>query len=105
LDLTLNTFCRGRQQALEPKPLPLLLGERRPLVEGGVVQQGNPSQGARSRMRRVVRHAKSLLGVSGLDHLCALLSARAIGRTESERTPCAPWISTPSMSAVADGPV
>lgn len=25
--------------------------------------------------------------------------------TDSERTPCAPWISTPSISPVADGPV
>jgi ATP dependent DNA ligase domain len=32
-------------------------------------------------------------------------SARAIGRTESERTPWAPWIRTPSISAVADGPL
>jgi DNA-binding IclR family transcriptional regulator len=30
---------------------------------------------------------------------------RASSRTESERTPCAPWISTPSISAVAEGPV
>jgi len=35
-----------------------------------------------------------------------LPGARAIGSTESERTPpWAPWISTPSMSAVAEGPV
>jgi hypothetical protein len=34
-----------------------------------------------------------------------LPAARAIGRTESERTPWAPWMSTPSISAVADGPV
>ena len=29
----------------------------------------------------------------------------ASGSTDSERTPWAPWTSTPSMSAVADGPV
>src|SRR3984893_7908183 len=34
-----------------------------------------------------------------------LQAARVSGMTESERTPCAPWISTPSMSAVAEGPV
>ena len=40
-------------------------------------------------------------------HFCAvwLPGARAIGSTESERTPWAPWISTPSMSAAAEGPV
>ena len=31
--------------------------------------------------------------------------ARAIGSTDSDRTPCAPWIRTPSISAVAEGPV
>ena len=31
--------------------------------------------------------------------------ARLSGKTESDRTPCAPWMRTPSMSAVAEGPV
>jgi len=31
--------------------------------------------------------------------------ARSIGTTDNERTPCAPWMRTPSISAVADGPV
>ena len=33
------------------------------------------------------------------------LACLATGSTASERTPWAPWIRTPSMSAVADGPV
>ena len=30
---------------------------------------------------------------------------RGSGSTDSDRTPWAPWINTPSMSAVAEGPV
>ena len=47
--------------------------------------------------------AKRIL--SSLSSVAGAAVTRAIGSTESERTPWAPWINTPSMSAVAEGPV
>ena len=100
LDLPVQGFHRMRKQAFQPVLAALLQSERRPFVANGVIQQRKTPQA----MRR--------LGLDGLDHGISPRfqwvwspAARAIGRTESERTPCAPWIRTPSMSAVADGPV
>lgn len=57
-------------------------------------------KGWRSSAVPVSRHS-----LSPLDQGDGLPAPRETGSTESERTPCAPWMSTPSMSAVADGPV
>jgi hypothetical protein len=38
------------------------------------------------------------------DGWITFLTFRLLGQYESGRTPCTPWMSTPSMSAVADGP-
>src|SRR5258708_38567231 len=76
------------------------LRERRPLVANGVFQQRNAPQGIRRPSPGGLNHA-----ISPPFQWDGLLVARAMGRTESERTPCAPWMSTPSISAVADGPV
>ena len=49
---------------------------------------------------------RSRLGYMGSFAVAGAVAAALGSRsTDSERTPCAPWISTPSMSAVADGPV
>src|SRR5258708_11707377 len=76
------------------------LRERRPLVANGVFQQRNAPQGIRRPSPGGLNHV-----ISPPFQWDGLLVARAMGRTESERTPCAPWMSTPSISAVADGPV
>src|SRR5258705_8630825 len=105
LDLPIDILHRWRQKAFKPVLAALVQTERRSFVKNGVVQQ-------RDTMQSIVR-----LGLSDLYHIgspafqwvglqwVGLPTARAIGRTESERTPCAPWMSTPSISAVADGPV
>ena len=100
LDLPVKIFHRMRQKAFQPVSAALFGSECRTPVANGVVQQRTAPQGFRR------------LSLGGRDHVIPPLfqwggsaAARAIGKTESERTPCAPWMRTPSMSAVADGPV
>src|SRR5258708_32177155 len=105
LDLPVDILHRWRQKTFKPVLAALFQTERRTFIKNGVIQQ-------RDTMRGIVR-----LGFSDLHRMISPLyqwvglqwaglpTARAIGRLVGERAPCAPWISTPSISAVADGPV
>src|SRR6266481_1299784 len=105
LDLPVDIFHRWRQKTFQPVLAAFFRAERRTLVENGVVQQRNAIRGIRGPSVGIRYHMISPLFQWVGFQWVGLPAARATGRTESERTPCAPWMSTPSISAVADGPV
>jgi hypothetical protein len=74
----------------------------------GPIDQGHLQRNSDYR-RRATRMRDLDFLLHGVEELCELPRYRdhdrQIGRTGSERTPCAPWMSTPSISAVAEGPV
>jgi hypothetical protein len=73
------------------------IGGRAAVSEGVLLMRAGSFKGA--------RHYGAWADITSLNQWVDSAHPPATGRTESERTPWAPWIKTPSISAVADGPV
>ncbi len=106
LALSIEALHGRGQKSLQSVAAALVGAESSPLVLNGVVEYRLAAQVQRGRAGRNRR-----TGGDGLTHtvISSCYIERPVdganGDTDNERTPCAPWMRTPSMSAVADGPV